>query len=521
MSVVDRIFNCIFMLAFLFLAGCATLPDNFERPESFAMTDTKNSRWGQFRLYEKEAHPGQTGFVLLENGLDAFAARAILAEYADRSIDVQYYLYHNDLTGKLLTHQLLKAADRGIRVRLLADDMGLGGRDLGAAVLDSHPNIEVRIFNPFSRNVGRVSQFLTRFGSVTRRMHNKSFTVDNQVAILGGRNIGNEYFEADPDIAFADLDVLLTGPVVEDISASFDAYWNSELVYPINILVKKTPTPEEVEGKTKEFKEFIKEQEDSPYLKALINSSLINSIRQQRIEFHWGEAEVLFDQPEKIMDDREMSDFHLYRQLTPYKEKIEKEVIIISPYFVPGKSGVESLIKLKERGIDVSILTNSLASTDVGAVHAGYSRYRRDLLRAGIEIYEMNKKTVREERRMKRGHGGSSKASLHAKTFVLDRKWIFIGSLNLDPRSVYENTEIGVVLESREVAENMARKFNANISGATFRLELRQNKDGTEQLLWHGYEDGKEKVFTADPYTSFWRRLGIGLMRLLPIESQL
>lgn len=521
MSVVDRIFNCIFMLAFLFLAGCATLPDNFERPESFATTDTQNSRWGQFRLYEKEAHPGQTGFVLLENGLDAFAARAILAEYADRSIDVQYYLYHNDLTGKLLTHQLLKAADRGIRVRLLADDMGLGGRDLGAAVLDSHPNIEVRIFNPFSRNVGRVSQFLTRFGSVTRRMHNKSFTVDNQVAILGGRNIGNEYFEADPDIAFADLDVLLTGPVVEDISASFDAYWNSELVYPINILVKKTPTPEEVEGKTKEFKEFIKEQEDSPYLKALINSSLINSIRQQRIEFHWGEAEVLFDQPEKIMDNREMSDFHLYRQLTPYKEKIEKEVIIISPYFVPGKSGVESLIKLKERGIAVSILTNSLASTDVGAVHAGYSRYRRDLLRAGIEIYEMNKKTVREERRKKRGHGGSSKASLHAKTFVLDRKWIFIGSLNLDPRSVYENTEIGVVLESREVAENMARKFNANISGATFRLELRQNKDGTEQLLWHGYEDGKEKVFTADPYTSFWRRLGIGLMRLLPIESQL
>jgi len=521
MSVVDRIFNCIFMLAFLFLAGCATLPDNFERPESFAMTDTQNSRWGQFRLYEKEAHPGQTGFVLLENGLDAFAARAILAEYADRSIDVQYYLYHNDLTGKLLTHQLLKAADRGIRVRLLADDMGLGGRDLGAAVLDSHPNIEVRIFNPFSRNVGRVSQFLTRFGSVTRRMHNKSFTVDNQVAILGGRNIGNEYFEADPDIAFADLDVLLTGPVVEDISASFDAYWNSELVYPINILVKKTPTPEEVEGKTKEFKEFIKEQEDSPYLKALINSSLINSIRQQRIEFHWGEAEVLFDQPEKIMDDREMSDFHLYRQLTPYKEKIEKEVIIISPYFVPGKSGVESLIKLKERGIAVSILTNSLASTDVGAVHAGYSRYRRDLLRAGIEIYEMNKKTVREERRKKRGHEGSSKASLHAKTFVLDRKWIFIGSLNLDPRSVYENTEIGVVLESPEVAENMARKFNANISGATFRLELRQNKDGTEQLLWHGYEDGKEKVFTADPYTSFWRRLGIGLMRLLPIESQL
>ena len=219
MSNLTKIIIFFPLFTLLFITSCATLPQNFERPESHALTDTGDTLWGRLRQDERAAHPGQSGFILLVNGLDAFVARALMAEYAERSIDVQYYLYHNDLTGRLLTHQLLKAADRGVRVRLLVDDMGLAGRDFSSAVLDSHPNIEVRIFNPFSRNVGRLSQFVTRFGSVTRRMHNKSFTVDNQATILGGRNIGNEYFEADPDIAFADLDVLLIGPVVEDVSA--------------------------------------------------------------------------------------------------------------------------------------------------------------------------------------------------------------------------------------------------------------------------------------------------------------
>jgi len=521
MSSLMKIITYISLVSFLFLTGCATLPQNFERLESHALTDTSDTGWGKIRQEEKAAHPGQSGFILLENGLDAFVARALLAEYAERSIDIQYYLYHNDLTGRLLTQQLLKAADRGVRVRLLVDDMGLEGRDLGSAVLDSHPNIEVRIFNPFSRNVGRLSQLLTRFGSVTRRMHNKSFTVDNQVTVLGGRNIGNEYFEADPDIAFADLDVLLIGPVVKNVSASFDAYWNSELVYPINVLINKLPTPEEIQKKTQEFGEFIRGQENSPYRQALSNSDLANDVRQQRVKFHWGDAEVIFDQPEKILADRSNSEIHLSARLKPYRDRIEKELIILSPYFVPGKEGVESLVKLKENGVGIRILTNSLASTDVGVVHAGYAKYRRDLLRAGIEIYELNKKISREERKEKKGQEGSSKASLHAKTFILDRNWVFIGSLNLDPRSVYENTEIGVVLDSPEVAEYMAQKFDANIATFAFRLELQSEEGGTERLLWHGYENGKERVYTVDPYTGFWRRFGIGVMSLLPIESQL
>jgi putative cardiolipin synthase len=520
-SNLTKIITFLLLFSLLFIAGCATLPENVDRPISYALTDTEDTSWGRIRQDERTAHPGQAGFILLENGLDAFVARALLAEYAERSIDVQYYLYHDDLTGRLLTHQLLKAADRGVRVRLLMDDMGLGGRDLSVSALGSHPNIEVRIFNPFSRNVGRLSQFVTRFGSITRRMHNKSFTVDNQITILGGRNIGNEYFEADPDIAFADLDVQLIGPVVEDVSASFDAYWNSELVYPINVLVDEPPTPEEIEKKARELKEFIKEQESSPYLQALRNSDLANNIRQQNVHYYWGGAEAIFDQPEKILDDRSRSEDHLTAQFKPYWDRVDKELIILSPYFVPGKEGVESLVKLKESGVDIRILTNSLASTDVGVVHAGYAKYRKDLLQAGIEIYELNKKISKKERKQKKGQEGSSKASLHAKTFALDRKWVFIGSLNLDPRSVYENTEIGVVLDSPEIAQYMAQKFEANIATYAFRLELRSEDDGSEHLLWHGYENGEERIYTVDPYTGFWRRLGVWFMGLLPIESQL
>lgn len=521
MSKLTAIITFLLLFSLLFITGCATLPQNFERSESHALSDTDNTHWGRFLQREKSAHPGQAGFVLLENGLDAFVARALLAEYAERTIDVQYYLYHNDLTGRLFTHQLLKAADRGVRVRLLVDDMGLAGRDLGSAVLDSHPNIEVRIFNPFSRKTGRLSQLVTRFGSVTRRMHNKSFTVDNQVTILGGRNIGNEYFEADPDIAFADLDVLLVGQVVEDVSASFDAYWNSDLVYPVNVLVGRPPTPPEIQTKTQELEEFIKGQENSPYLLALSNSDLANKIRQKNVRFYWGNAEAIFDQPEKIVDDRSRSDDYLTVQFKPYWKRMENELIILSPYFVPGKEGVESLLKLKESGIDIDILTNSLASTDVGAVHAGYAKYRKDLLRAGVEIYELNKNISKKERKGKKRQEGSSKASLHAKTFILDRNWVFIGSLNLDPRSVYENTEIGVVLDSPEMARYMAQKFDANIVAHAFRLELRSEEDGGEHIIWHGYENGKKLIYTVDPYTSMWRRLGVWFLGLLPIESQL
>ena len=505
----------------LLIVKCATLPENVNRPETFAYTDAADTSFGKSVSEKATAHPGKSGFHLLGNGLDAFVARAVLAHYAERSIDVQYYLYHGDLVGRLFTDQLLKAADRGVRVRLLVDDMGLAGRDLGAVVMDSHPNIQVRIFNPFSRKSGRLTQFVTRMGSVTRRMHNKSFTVDNQVAILGGRNIGNEYFDADPDLAFADLDVMAIGPVVKEVSSAFDLYWNSELAYPATVLRGKPPTAEEIERLRGQLDDYVAQQVDSAYLQALRNSNLAKKIREKQVSYDWGDGDVFYDRPEKILQDTDNTEYHLSPQLKPYFEGVQDELIIISPYFVPGKSGTAFLVRLAERGVRVRILTNSLASNDVGLVHSGYAKYRKALLRGGVELYEMNKKLTREQRKEKKGTGGSSKASLHAKSFVFDRQQVFIGSLNLDPRAVVHNTEIGVVIDSPKIGEDMTAVFDTVTEKTAFRLELVKNANGSEGIRWHGTVDGEAQTFTVDPYTGFWRRFGIGLMGLLPIESQL
>jgi putative cardiolipin synthase len=504
------------------ITGCATLPKDFERPVSHAYTDTEDTSFGRARADERAAHPGKSGFHLLGNGLDAFVARVILARNAERSIDVQYYLYHGDLIGRLFADLLLQAADQGVRVRLLVDDMGLAGRDFGAVALNSHPNIEVRIFNPFSRNVGRTSQFVTRYGSVTRRMHNKTFTVDNQVTILGGRNIGNEYFEADPDLAFTDLDVIAIGPVVKEVSSVFDRYWNNELAYPASVLLKgDPPTPAEVKELRGKLNQFVADQTDSEYLESLRNSGLAEKIQKGQIEFRWGDAEVVFDQPEKLILDFKETGYHLAPMLRPYWQGVEKELIIFSPYFVPGKPGTAFLTQLAQRGVRVRILTNSLASNDVGLVHAGYKKYRKKLLRSGVELYELNKKLTRKQRKAKKGKGGSSKASLHAKSFVFDRKYVFIGSLNFDPRAILHNTEIGVVLKVPEIAEKMAKWFEENMEQLAFRLELKKDENGHEKLVWHAWEKGEQVVYTHEPHTGFWGRFGIGFMSMWPIESQL
>jgi len=504
------------------LGACASLPTQVERKSSFALQDTAATQLGRAMQKRTAAHPEQSGFYLLGNGLDAFVARAVLATHAERSIDAQYYLLHNDLVGGLFLDTLVMAADRGVRVRLLIDDMALDdNKDIGAAALDAHPNIEIRVFNPFDRGFGRGLQLLTRFGEVTRRMHNKSFTVDNQLTIVGGRNIGNEYFEADPDLAFGDLDVLATGPVVNEVSSSFDLYWNAPVSYPVASLVKGNSAPENLAKMQQALTDFVSQQLDSVYLRALQGSRLAHALRNQRLEFEWGSADVVYDDPAKITADRDQTGLRLATKLKPYTDQIAKELTIFSPYFVPGKEGVAKLRELRERGVRVRILTNSLASTDVSAVHAGYAKYRKSMLRAGIELYEMDKTLTREQRRDKKGPGGSSKASLHAKSFVIDRERVFIGSMNLDPRSIVENTEVGLMVESVDIAAGMADWFDQTIDKIAFRLELRKGDDGSDKLLWHRKINGESFVYTTEPNTSFWRRLGVGLLRLFPIEAQL
>jgi putative cardiolipin synthase len=470
---------------------------------------------------QPEYKQGQDGFLLLGSGLDAFVARAALAEVAELSIDVQYYLYHNDEVSALFTGVLWKAADRGVRVRLLVDDMDMEGRDVSLIMLDNHPNIEIRIFNPFDRSFGRMPQFVTGLGSLTRRMHNKSFTVDNTATIVGGRNIGNEYFDANPTLEFADLDVMAVGDSARQVSRSFDEYWNSELAYPVTTIIYDKPSDEEIVNAEARLKDFLQNYKDSEYIKALGNSNLAQQIRNNSETYYWGKADVVVDHPDKITSSRDANELHLMTQLAPHFSTIKDELIIVSPYFVPGHEGVEFFKKLVEKGVRVRILTNSLSSNDVGVVHAGYSVYREDLLRNGVELYEMNKKLTRSQRKEKKGVGGSSKASLHAKTFVMDRDKVFIGSLNLDPRSFYENSEIGLVIHSTEIAEDMVEALNDDFDTHAFRLELVVDEDGDESILWYGYEDGQPVTFDVDPYTSVWRRFGVGFMSLFPIESQL
>ncbi|MBA4502540.1 phospholipase D family protein [Marinobacterium marinum] len=505
----------------LLLGGCAGLPENTGRLESYQLADTEDTRLG--RVSAAGLAADVSGFQLLDSGIDAFVARVALAREAEQSIDAQYYLLHDDMTGHLFLDELVKAAERGVRVRLLVDDMGLEGRDESVAALAALTNFEVRIFNPFGRHLGRLSQFITRFGSVTRRMHNKLFIVDGQAVVLGGRNIGNEYFEADPALAFGDLDVVGFGPIATDAARSFDAYWNHDLAYPVARLVD-SPLDALAARRFRHYSsEYIEQHahDYAYYFDALRNSWLTQQLNAGSLSLVWGQARLVSDDPDKLVTDRRQTELHLSRELEPYFLELEKSLLIFSPYFVPGREGVEFLEALVERGVRVRVLTNSLASTDVPVVHVGYARYRRELLRAGVELYEMNRQVRAPAKREGWNFTGSSKASLHAKSFVLDGEKVFIGSLNMDPRSLVENSEVGVVLEVPEIAQEMLEWFEHDIDRVAFRVSLEQGSFGSERLRWDGWSGDQPVVFDVEPYTSVWQRLGVGLLRVLPIDSQL
>ncbi|MFW2364941.1 MAG: phospholipase D family protein [Desulforhopalus sp.] len=502
-----------FLLILLALGGCATLPANNNRSHSTVLQgDWSNNKTLSIADSVVEIPPDKSGVYLLTTGLDAFAARGALIKMARVGLDIQYYLLHNDLTGQLLIHEIAKAADRGVRIRLLLDDMGLSGRDMGFVTLDSHPNIEIRIFNPFSRNVSRTSQLISRFGSVTRRMHNKSITADNVLSIVGGRNIGNEYFSANPVVNFGDLDVLVAGKVVPEISRSFDEYWNSPYSYPVTTLIGDEITISYSELHNK-LANIYQDAAQSEYARALGSTNLVRKVEEASLQFDWVDAKLYSDPPSKISQPKDAGPVSLLTDVGKHLNQTRQELLIVSPYFVPGKNGVAFLKALVDKGVRVRILTNSLASNDVAVVHSGYAKYRKPLLRAGVELYEFDSSAVSGDvRSTKKG----SQASLHAKSFIMDREKIFIGSLNLDPRSVYENTEIGLVFTSPTYGQLIGQQFDRDILPHTFSLKLVDNR-----IQWVIGEGDAERIYSVEPYTSFWSRFGVWLMSLLPIESQL
>lgn len=531
MSQHRNIFLLFFFSLFLLSTGCASLPDDVKRQSSYALKDVSNTYIASRVKPALKIHPGESGFYVLNDGIAAFVARMKMADAAQKTLDVQYYIWHLDMTGRLLYDKLIKTADRGVRVRLLLDDLDTEGKEFGLHLLDLHPNIEVRIYNPFSHRGSRAVGFLTELYRVNHRMHNKSMTADNQATIVGGRNIGNEYFGAVSASAFADLDVLAIGPVVQEVSAAFDSYWNSPWVYPLAAFKSNRAVTQEIYDSARaELTDYVEQAADSQYAKAVMSSELFNKKRLKESDFYWGKARLLYDAPSKADGGDVTLATHIGPDLVRVFESAKQELIIISPYFVPGDKLVNFLGELVKQGTSVKILTNSLAANDVGVVHAGYMRYRIALLKQGIELYEYKPtlEAVPKAEKGKKRWSGSSKASLHAKTFAIDRNTMFVGSFNLDPRSVSLNTEMGVLFESPALAELLGKGFDTEIIDKAYKLQLITTPDDEsdsgfeeDELRWITVENGKEVIYTTEPHVSLWRRFTVGLLSIFVLESLL
>ena len=462
------------------------------------------------------AHRGLSGIYSRPDGAEAFAAQWVLADAAERTIDAQYYIWHADLSGTLLFALLWRAAERGVRVRLLLDDNNSSGLDSTLAALDAHPNIEVRLFNPFKRRGARVLDYVFEFARLNRRMHNKSFTVERQATIVGGRNVGDEYFGAGQEVSFEDLDVLAVGPAVADVSKVFDAYWGCESAVPLMRLVPAV-TPESGRRLMQSAKELEASERAKRYRAAVSTTPPMQDLMAGRIALDWAEARLVSDPPSKVLGDRRTVWPPVIDRLMQTLGTARHEVDIVSPYFVPTRNGVDALRTLATRGVRIRVLTNSLAATDVAAVHAGYAKYRRDLLEAGIALHEL-KPTYAGPTAGKRGaRGGSSGASLHAKTFVVDRCRAYVGSLNFDPRSARLNTEMGVVIESPALATRISEVLDRDLPVAAYEVRT----SGTGSLQWITRDDNGEQRYESEPGASLSRRIAVRLLSILPIEGLL
>ncbi|SCK51309.1 Phosphatidylserine/phosphatidylglycerophosphate/cardiolipin synthase [Variovorax sp. HW608] len=509
----------------LLLTGCASLPASVERTPTNALTNTADTRLGQAVRPLATAHPGKSGIHPLVVAEDAFAARVVLARLADRSLDLQYYIWHDDTTGQLLWQAVWDAAERGVRVRLLLDDANTRGLDPTLAALDAHPNIEVRLFNPFANRGLRAGDFISDFSRVNRRMHNKSFTADNQASIVGGRNIGDEYYGANMEVGFQDLDVLGIGPVVQEVSSEFDLFWNSASAYPAASVIAPAQ-PASAAALREAWDKVHQNPEAVQYLEAVRQTPLLAQLADKNVDFEWTTARVLHDDPSKVLQPTDRRDLQMLPQLLAAMGHPKRELDLVSPYFVPGADGTKSLVELAQSGVKVRVLTNSLSATDVSPVHAGYTKYRGELLEGGAVLYELKPGAAvpppekgKDDDRARglpgSGSRASSAASLHAKTFAVDRERIFVGSYNLDPRSARLNTEMGVVIESPALAGMLSKQFDTTIPTRAYLVRRQPDGHGLE---WVDVEPTGETRHSSEPGAGPVKRLWIDFLEILPIE---
>ncbi len=516
-----------FTLAGLAVAGIALrllnpLPDLAGRQPSRALTDTGGTLLGRAAAARSAEHPGSSGLHLLPDGPAALATRVLLARAAEQSIDAQYYIWHDDLTGSLLFEELRAAAERGVRVRLLLDDNNTAGMDRLLRALDAHPNIELRLFNPFTIRGLRLAGWAIDFARLNRRMHNKSFTVDNQATIIGGRNIGDEYFGAGDGALFVDLDALAIGPIVPEVSRDFDRYWSSASAYPAERILGGSGNSGIVAAAAERARASAAA---AAYLETLRHLPLVEQLVAGQLPLTWAPVELVSDDPAKALGKAGPGDL-LITRLEATLGRPQARLGIVSGYFVPTKTTASALGDFARDGIATEVVTNAFEATDVPVVHAGYAGDRKGLLQAGVKLWEIRADARgRPSRRELTGSGSGSGSStggvlqgsgqaLHAKTFAIDGQRLFIGSFNFDPRSARLNTELGFVIHSAELTQTVDQRLARALPRVAYEVKLSPSGN----IIWVERRAGKEIVHQVEPGTTALSRAGIGILALLPIE---
>ena len=498
------------------LFGCSSIDFEYPRPESYVPIDATQSQLGaELAALVASRTDDLSGFYPLPDAIDALSARIVMARRAEKTLDVQYYLIYDDIIGRMFVRELLHAADRGVRVRVLLDDIITVGLDEGLVLVDSHPNIEVRLFNPFRRGAfGRPGSALTEFGRINRRMHNKSFTADNSVTIFGGRNIANEYFSATDEIHFGDFDVVGIGPVVQEVSTSFDAYWNHEAAIPVPAVIRSDADPDAgMTGLRERLDQSYQAILDSPYSEA-VKVRVGDYMGENAGRYVWAPHRFVADDPDKAVKAKAAGASSMLGPLVESMKSAESKLVLVSPYFVPTDAGIDMFVDLVGRGVEVTIITNSLAANNQITVHGAYARSRKPLLEAGVAIHELRRDATMMGAQYTQSE--ATKTTLHTKGFIVDEREFFIGSFNFDPRSAYLNTELGVIIYDPGLARTYARMVDQFLPERTYTVFLDDGK-----LRWRTLKDGETVVLDKEPDTSWGQRFLAKLIGWLPLEKQL
>ena len=510
------------LLFLLVMAGCASRPpQSVGKPASTAL-DPRETKLGRQFMDLSLQHSELSGFYLIHAGADGLAARVQIARNAEHTLDVQYFIFRGDETGTLFLEELRRAADRGVRVRILVDDGDTKPGDEHVLQLDAYPNVQVRVFDPFDYRghnlVLRNLDFLSHKSRLDHRMHNKLLVSDNGIALVGGRNVGNQYFQLDPESQFADDDVFVGGPVVQALSKSFDEFWNSDLVVPAGRLGhgQKPYQPPAVIP--------VKRGSGIDYVARINSGEPYESLISGRQALVWAPAKVVYDSPEKqFIEKREELGRLMSQRVEAEMANTHMELLIVSAYFVPSKNELALLEGLRTKGVAAKVLTNSLESAPSLAAQSGYDKVRIPLLQAGVKLYE-----IRARLDSTRGSGQTREVSkygnysLHGKLYVFDRQRFFIGSWNYDQRSLHINTEVGLIIDSTELAGQTAKRIDAMMAPtAAYEVILPNDAHGHPKLAWVTEIDHRKVTLTKEPSRGFWQKEGENILSLLPLQPEL